>query len=61
MPTTATSVRVTSSVRGRRAKVAGPAYRGTRVASTGPIGLCDVMGQEFPIAAQLDMAKTSNL
>ena len=31
---------VTSSVRGRRAKVAGPAYRGTRVASTGPIGFC---------------------
>src|SRR5690242_20775 len=48
MPTTATSVCVTSSVRGRRAKVAGPAYRGTRVASTGPIGCCDVMPTRLP-------------
>src|SRR5690349_23646495 len=32
----ATSARETSSMRGSRAKVAGPAYRGTRVASTGP-------------------------
>src|SRR5689334_14457304 len=47
-PTTATSVRVTSSVRGRRAKVAGPAKRGTRVASTGPIGGTVVMPSRVP-------------
>src|SRR5690606_38872026 len=38
MPTTATSARPTSSRRGSRAKVAGPAYRGTRDESTGPRG-----------------------
>src|ERR1700748_1032817 len=32
----ATSAWLTSSMRGSRAKVASPAYRGTRVASTGP-------------------------
>ena len=49
MPTTATSVWVTWSVRGRRAKVGGPAYRGTLVASTGPIGCCDdVMINRLP-------------
>src|SRR3954452_409059 len=32
------SARSTSSSRGRRAKVAGPAKRGTSVASTGPTG-----------------------
>src|SRR5690348_14125656 len=37
-PTTATSARPTSSRRGSRAKVAGPAYRGTRDESTGPRG-----------------------
>src|SRR3954452_4263218 len=37
-PTTAMSARSTSSSRGRRAKVAGPAKRGTSVASTGPTG-----------------------
>src|SRR5690606_21784013 len=39
MPTTATSARPTSSRRGSRAKVAGPAYRGTRDESTGPRGV----------------------
>ncbi|GHJ18890.1 hypothetical protein [Streptomyces albus] len=39
MPTTATSARPpVSSIRGNRAKVAGPAYRGMREESTGPRG-----------------------
>src|SRR4051794_37338900 len=48
MPTIATSGWGTSSVRGSRAKVAGPAYRGTRVASTGPMGSCGVIEDTLP-------------